>query len=167
MERPIALVALSVELGTFDDQGRLETSLVLTLGEAAAVPVAPTLKPKSIEALCALVDLQVATFAEWRDAIGCAKTTFHHARTELVTCGYVEHLVDGSYRATTAGKERSTGFSQGPLGPGGSGADPDPIIRSKDDTAEIEGPRVQGSKQGPKELLDPRQGGGSGEGPHA
>jgi hypothetical protein len=116
---PLLFSAHVVELGQNPDTGRLRSSLVLepTVSKVLqAIQGQPSLAPTSLQALSALVDLgsDTATFAQWRDAANLKKSTFAYARKELVEQGYVEHLPDGMYRPTEAGKvQRSKGLKQG------------------------------------------------------
>jgi hypothetical protein len=116
---PMLFESRVVELGLNPNTDRQRSSLVL---EPQIRPVlqatqgGPPLTPTSLQTLSALVDLgnEPVTFAQWRDAANLAKSTFSHARKELVDHGYAEHLPDGTYRATEAGKvQRSKGLKQG------------------------------------------------------
>jgi AAA domain len=113
-ERPVALVARTVELGTVDDHGRAETSLVLEPERSSENPdgpdhfrtiSGPLLTPAQTRVMYALPDLHLATFATWRDASAVAKSTFYDAVRNLKRLALVEHLTDGHYRLTAAGED--------------------------------------------------------------
>lgn len=124
-DQKISLVARTVELGTFDVEGRPVTSLVLEadVSERPVKVSPPKLKPTSITAWVSLINLGgEANFAAWRDASGLAKTTFKWAREELVEQGYVEHTTDGPWRLTATGSKGPGGSIEGPLGSDGPSA---------------------------------------------
>jgi AAA domain len=108
-EQAIALVARAVDLGTVDDRGRTETSLVLDVADADQQPTAPPsagrLTPGETKALQTLLCLGEATFAAWRDASELAHSTWKDVRASLKKRGLVEQLPDGRYRVTFAGEE--------------------------------------------------------------
>jgi hypothetical protein len=138
---PLQLVARTVELGTVDDRGRPETSLVLE----SETPSQGTLKsdpltPSERTALNVLSDPEVTLFADWRDRSELKKTTFHKARLSLIRRGLVEQTPDGHYRLTPEGhkghfqghlENGTLGIGSGSLQSGGLGNSPrsDPPAR--------------------------------------
>jgi hypothetical protein len=127
---PLQLVARTVELGTVDDRGRPETSLVLEAEKRAETggptdgqsgPVfGPVLTPgelAALEALSALLSaLPNATFATWRDAAKLPKSTFKDARLNLIRRDLVIQTPDGRYVLSPRGEEEGRrGPKQGRL----------------------------------------------------
>jgi hypothetical protein len=114
---PLQLVARTVELGTVDDRGRPETSMVLELlAEGRMDPAVDPLSESERKAMNVLMDPDMdpvgIVFADWRDRSGLSKTTFQRARVSLIQRGMVEHTADAHYRPTPQGPQ---GPFQGPL----------------------------------------------------
>ncbi len=116
----MVLESRQVSMGVAKGSDRERSSLVLDLRMTGLFQTdgIPRISPAGKKALEALVTLNSATFMQWKDKAGQAKTTFHDARKELITFRYVDHLNDGTYQPTDLGREQGrTGSEQGRFDP--------------------------------------------------